>query len=223
EGACPVTRAVASYSYWQSELGGRDLSPAIRLIVDNELVEIIGVAPPEFFGMVFGDHFDIALPFCQPKEELSRPIFDVSVMGRLRPGWTIQRATAEMDALSPGIFEATVLLDRDVHTTEAYKKFKLAAYPASTGVSALRDYDRSLVLLLGIAGLVLLIACANLAHLMLARASTRQREMAVRLALGASRSRLLRQLLTESLLLAATGATLGIALAQFLSQLLVWT
>ena len=95
-------------------------------------------------------------------------------MGRLKPDWTIQRATAEMDALSPGIFEATALLDRDAHTIETYKKFKLAAYPASTGVSALRDYDRSLMLLLGIAGLVLLIACANLANLMLARASTRQ-------------------------------------------------
>jgi hypothetical protein len=171
ESACPVTGAVVSYSYWQSELGGRDLSPTIRLIVDNELVEIIGVTPPGFFGMVVGDHFDIALPFCQSKEELSRHIFDVSVIGRLRPGWTIQRATAEMDALSPGIFEATVLTDRDAHTIETYKKFKLAAYPASTGVSALRDYDRSLLLLLGIAGLVLLIACANLANLMLARAS----------------------------------------------------
>ncbi len=223
EGACPPTRAVVGYSYWQSELGGRDLSPTIRLIVDNELVEIIGVTPPGFLGMVVGDHFDIALPFCQPKEELSRHIFDVSVMGRLKPDWTIQRATAEMDALSPGIFEATALLDRDAHTIETYKKFKLAAYPASTGVSALRDYDRSLMLLLGIAGLVLLIACANLANLMLARASTRQREMAVRLALGASRSRLLRQLLTESLLLAATGAALGIVLAQSLSRVLVWS
>jgi predicted permease len=221
EGACPMTRAVVSYPYWQSELGGRDLSPAIKLVVDNELVEIVGVTPPGFYGMVVGQGFDIAIPYCQGKEELRRDIFEVSVMGRLKPGVTMQRASAEMDALSSGVFEATVPPGRDTHWTETYKHFRLAAYPASTGVSSLREYSRSLLLLLGIAGLVLLIACTNLANLMLARASARQREMALRLALGASRSRLLRQLLTESLLLAATGAALGIALAQSLSRLLV--
>jgi predicted permease len=223
EGACPVTRAVVSYPFWQSELGGRELSPAIKLVVDNELVEIVGVTPPGFFGMVVGEGFDIAVPYCQGKDELRRDIFEVSVMGRLKPSVTIQRASAEMDALSSGIFEATIPPGRDTRWTEIYKHFRLAAYPASTGVSALRDYDHSLFLLLGIAALVLLIACTNLANLMLARASVRQREMAVRLALGASRARLMRQLLTESLLLAATGAAMGIALAQSLSRLLVWS
>jgi predicted permease len=223
EGACPMTSAVVSYPYWQTELGGRELSPAIKLVVDNELVEIIGVTPPGFYGMVVGESFDIAIPYCQGKDELRRDIFEVSVMGRLKPGVTMQRASAEMDALSSGVFEATVPPGRDTHWTETYKHFRLAAYPASTGVSSLRDYDRSLFLLLGIAGLVLLIACTNLANLMLARASARQREMAVRLALGASRSRLLRQLFTESLLLAAIGAALGVALAQSLSRLLVWS
>jgi predicted permease len=223
EAACPMTSAVVSYPYWQSELGGRDLSPAIKLVVDNELVEIVGVTPPGFSGLVVGEAFDIAIPFCQPNEELRRDVFEVSVMGRLKPGVTIQRASAEMNAFSSGIFEATVPPGRDTRSTETYKHFRLAAYPASTGVSSLRDYDRSLFLLLDIAGLVLLIACTNLANLMLARASVRQREMAVRLALGAWRARLIRQLLTESLLLAATGAAMGIALAQFLSQLLVWS
>jgi putative ABC transport system permease protein len=223
EGACPMTRAVVSYPYWQSELGGRDLSPTIKLVVDNELVEIIGVTPPGFYGMVVGQGFDIAIPYCRGKDELRRDVFEVSVMGRLKPGVTMQRASAEMDALSSGIFEATVPPGRDTRWTETYKHFRLAAYPASTGVSSLREYDHSLFLLLGIAGLVLLIACTNLANLMLARASVRQREMAVRLALGASRARLIRQLLTESLLLAATGAAMGIALAQSLSRLLVWS
>jgi predicted permease len=223
EGPCPMTRAVVSYPYWLSELGGRDLSSTTKLVVDNELVEIVGVTPPGFFGMVVGETFDIAIPYCQPKEELRRDVFEVSVMGRLKPGETVQHASREMDALSPGIFEQTAPQGRDPHSTETYKHFRLAAFPASTGVSSLREYSRSLLLLLGIAGLVLLIACTNLANLMLARASIRQREMAVRRALGASRSRLLQQLLTESLLLAGSGATLGIALAQFLSRLLVWS
>jgi predicted permease len=223
EGACPVSHAVASYSYWQSALGGRDLNAGINLVVNNDLVQIIGVTPPTFFGMVVGQSFDIALPFCQPKEGFRNDVFELSVMGRLKPGWTIRRASADMDTLSPEVFEATTPRGRDTDTTETYKHFRLAAYPASTGVSSLREYDHSLLLLLGITGLVLLIACANLANLMLARASAQQREIAVRLALGASRRRLLQQLLAETLLLAATGAVLGIALAHSLSRVLVWS
>jgi predicted permease len=222
EGACPTSAAVASYAYWQSELGGRDLSSGIKLIADNGPIEIVGVTPPEFFGMAVGESFDLARPFCQPKDGLRRDVFEVSVMGRLRLGWTPERASAAMGALSPGAFEATVPPGRDARWGEVYKHFRLAAYPASGGVSQLREtYDKSLTLLLAITGLVLLIACANLANLMLARASARGREIAVRLALGASRGRLLRQLLAESGLLAAIGAGLGILLAQTLSGVLI--
>jgi predicted permease len=204
-------------------MGGREPGADSKLFVNGELHEVIGVTPPAFFGLAVGETFDIARPFCQPKE-LQLNVFDLSVMGRLRPGWTVERATAQLNAISPGIFAVTALTGYSARTIERYKSFRLAAYPASGGVSQLRKmYDSSLWLLLGITGLVLLIACANLANLMLARASLREREIAVRLALGASRARLLRQLLAESGLLAATGAVLGIGLAQLLSRVLVWS
>src|SRR5215469_10256255 len=170
EGPCPNSSAVASYSYWLRELGGRDPERGINLIVNNDPVQIVGVTPPDFFGMVVGDSFDIALPFCQPQGVLRRDIFEVSVMGRLKPGWTLNRASAELSALSPGVFEATVPPGRDTATTEMYKHFRLAAYPAWRGVSQLSASDyTSLWLLLGITGLVLMLACANLANLLLVR------------------------------------------------------
>jgi len=222
EGTCPVTHAVASYSYWQRGLGGKDLAVGVKLIANNDLVEIVGVTPPNFFGMAVGQDFDLALPFCRPKEGFRSDVFELSVMGRLKPGWTIERASAELSAQSAGIFEGTVPPGRDPGTTEIYKRFQLAAYPASTGVSGLRDDHGSLALLLAITGLVLLIACANLASLMLVRASRREREIAVRMALGAGRARLLQSQLVESVLLAGTGAIAGMELATFLSRALVW-
>lgn len=220
QSACE-SRAVASYAYWQAQMGGREIGPDSKIIVDGQADQVIGVTPPGFFGMVVGEGFDLAALPCPPKDERA-DVFDMSIMGRLRPGWTLERASAYFNAISPGIFAATPLPDRDAGAQETYRRFRLAAYPASGGVSALRQtYDSSLWLLLAITGLVLLIACANLANLMLARASTREREIAVRLALGASRSRLIRQLVVESGLLSLLGAALGIGLAQTLSRILV--
>jgi len=223
EAACPSSRAVVSYSYWQNEMGGRGLDAATGLVLNGEFKQVIGVAPPQFTGLAVGQRFDVAQPFCRPKE-LRRDVFQITVMGRLRPGQSLDRATAELGARSPGIMEATMLSGYSAPMLERYGRFRLAGYTASSGVSWLRtNYASSLSLLLAITGMVLLIACANLANLMLARASVRQLEIAIRLALGASRARLIRQLLTESALIAAAGTILGAALAQALSRLVVWS
>ncbi len=220
--SCTISQVVVSYPYWQSQMGGRELTAHDTLLIEGHLAQVIGVTPPEFFGLAVGQRFDIAFPFCHDKEG-HREMFDVSIMGRLRPGWSMERASAHMGALSSGIFEATAPTGYSAHAIQQFKQFRLGVYPASAGVSELRTtYNSSLILLLIITGMVLLIACANLANLMLSRASAREREFAVRLALGASPARLLGQSLTESGVLAIIGTTLGIGLAQLLSRVLVW-
>jgi predicted permease len=221
ESSCGLSKVVASYSYWKSQMGSQAITPDTTLSVEGHAVQVLGVTPPGFFGIVVGDRFDLAYPTCIPPHPRAE-MFIFSVMGRLKPGWTVERASAYFGALSPGLFASTAPAGYSAQALRVFKSFRLAVYPASGGVSWLREqYDSSLQLLLAITGLVLLIACANLANLMLARASTRQREMAIRMALGASRGRLLRQLLIGSGLLAFSGAALGVALAQPLSRLLV--
>ncbi len=149
-----------------------------------------------------------------------RDYFWLNVMARLKPGWTIAQASQHLRAISPSLMHATAPsgYSRE-YIEDHYLNSRLEAISGGTGVSRLREeYDRSLWLLLGLTGLVLLIACANLSNLMLARARAREREFAVRLALGAGRGRLIRQMLTEGLLLAAVGAAFGLALASVLSR-----
>ena len=219
--ACTSSNAAVSYSWWQSQMGGRPISNAESVVLDGTQYHIVGVTPPRFFGLAVGEGFDFVTPLCTPPN-VQREHFDIGVMGRLAPGWTLERATQWFTSASKAFFEAALPQGYSTKSTQAFRDFKLGAFSAVTGVSNLRDaYDSSLWILLGITGLVLLIACANLANLMLARASARQREVAVRMALGATGARLLRQLLIESSLLAVTGALLGIALAQLFSRLLI--
>jgi len=221
DSVCQLTRVVASYGFWKSQMGGVPITANTTMVVEGKLVQVLGVTPPSFFGMEVGNKFDLAYPACTPQNP-RRDIFMYSVMGRLKPGWSMKQAFDYFNALSPGLFAKTAPSGYSADSLKTYTSFRLGAFPAGGGVSSLREaYSSSLNFLLAITGLVLLIACANLANLMLARASRKQREMAIRMALGATRARLLRQMLIESALLALFGAGLGVALAQPLSKALV--
>jgi predicted permease len=227
---CGTPGAVISYAFWQTEFGGQDSGLGSTLLIEQRLTTVIGVTPPRFFGLEVGRGFDFVFPLCsfsayKPHDEslTRRDFFSLNVMGRLKRDWTFERASAQLESISPGIVEATMPDGYSNTALNVYRNFRLAAYPANNGVSSLREtYDTSLWLLFAITGLVLLIACANLANLMLARANARQREMAVRIALGASRWRLVRQLLAEGALLAACGAIVGTALSAAFSHGIVW-
>lgn len=226
---CNSLGVVLSYVYWQQRYAADTevLGRTVRL--DGQRFPILGVMPRGFHGVLVGTSFDVAVPICA--EALTRGarsrIQDrrawwLAIIGRLEPGWSIERASAQVNAISPALFAATVSPTYRPNTVKQYRQFRLSARPAATGVSMLReDYETPLWLLLAIAGLVLLIACANLANLMLARATVREREIAVRLAMGASRGRIVRQLLAESLLLAMCGSALGVLLSAILSAFLV--
>jgi predicted permease len=226
---CGSSGVVLSDSFWRLQYGGSPSALGSKITLEGQPFEVIGVVTSNFFGVEVGRRFDIALPLCA--EQLIHPEqasitnpqgWWLGATGRLNPGWTIEKASAQLATISPGIFEATLPAAYDATDRNNYLKFQLEALPGSSGTSPLREqYANPLLLLMAIAGLVLLIACANLANLMVARASVRQKEMAMRLALGASRNRLIRQMLAESLLLSLIGAAFGAALAQVLSRLLI--
>ena len=223
-------RAVLSHAFWTREYGGNSAVVGQSIALGSHPTEIVGVAPASFLGLEVGRTFDVAVIAC------ADPVFSddgkgrlasgtnwwLSVFGRLKPGWSVDRATAHLTAVSPELFKTTLPAGYPAVSVPKYLAFKLAAHEAGAGLSQLREqYTSPLWMLLGTAALVLLIACANLANLLLARATARQREIAVRLGMGASRGRLIRQLLTESLLLAAIGGLCASLLAGILSRAFV--
>lgn len=224
---CPP-RVVLSHAFWQREFGGDRAIVGRSLALDGHAAEIIGVAPGGFTGLEVGRGFDVAIPVCASTVFHGINRLDSAtewwlvVVGRLKPGWTFERATAQLQAASPSIFETTLTPNYPANSVARYKGYRLEAVPGEAGDSSLREaYEAPLWILLASAGIVLLIACANLANLLLARAGVRRREIAVRLSLGASRARVVRQLFTESALLAAMGVAGGILLASLMRDTLV--
>jgi len=226
---CGISGANISYAFWQRNFVGDPSVIGKRLTLDGNSFQVIGVTPPGFNGISIGDTFDVAVPICvepilSPRNNrlTRRHAWWLATIGRLKPGWTMTRANAQILAVTPAILQETIPTVYDAEATKKYLEYKLGAFSASTGFSELRsDSETSLWLLLGISGLVLLIACANLANLMLARARARERQIAIRRALGATRWRMVRELLSESVLLAAAGSTCGLFLAFAISRLLV--
>ena len=226
---CGTSAADISYAFWQRNYAGDPSVIGKRLTLDGNSFQILGVTPPGFIGISVGDTFDVAIPVCvepilSPRNNrlTLRHAWWLASIGRLKPGWTIQLANAQMSAVTPAILQETIPTTYDSEATKKYLEYKLGAFSASTGFSGLReDSETPLWLLLGISGLVLLIACANLANLMLARAGARERQITIRRALGASRWRMIRELLSESLLLALAGSVCGLFLAFAVSHMLV--
>jgi predicted permease len=226
---CGTPAAVISYAFWQREYGGERSVLDRMVTLEGHPFPVVGITPPDFFGVEIGHRFDVAIPICSDATVRGddsildvRDDYRFAAVGRLKPGSTLSRATKQLETISPAIQHETVELAYGPDIVKHYLANKFAAFPADAGFSQLRsDYETPLWLLLAIAGVVLVIACANLANLTLARATTREKEMAVRLSVGATRGRLIRQLLVEGFLLAAFGAALGALLAGGLSRFLV--
>ncbi|HKW32144.1 MAG TPA: ABC transporter permease [Candidatus Acidoferrum sp.] len=225
---CPAT-AVLSYGFWQEHFGGEQSAIGSTLPLNNHTFQIIGVSASGFYGVDGGSKFDVAVPVCASsffdgKESRldHRSWWWLNIMGRIKPGLSTEQAKARLAVLAPQVFAAAVPQDWDINGQQRFRKRTLVAVPAATGTSYMRrQFSQPLYILMSVVGLVLLIACANIASLMVARSAARQKELAVRKALGASRWRLIRQLLTECLLLSSAGALLGVLFARWGTALLV--
>jgi predicted permease len=226
-GAHPV--AVISYSFWRDQFG-KDTSAVGRVIrINDSPFTIIGVAPPGFFGDTVGDRQDLWVPVTMQEQLITgRKWLEnyesswLHCIARLKPGVSVEQAQANLNVSFQQMLNgpAGAKLSRD--DREHLQRGKIQVSPGGAGFSELRgDFRLPLFLLMGIVGLVLTIACVNVANLLLARAAAREKEIAVRMAIGAAPWRVVRQLLTESILLAFCGGVLGLLVARWGTRVLL--
>jgi predicted permease len=221
-GANPV--AVLGYNYWANHLAS---SPAVlnqTIAINGHPLVVVGVAAAPFHGLLSGQTPDLYVPIAMQKAV--RPTWDVlenrkfhwlNLFARLKPGTTVQRAQAATEMVYRSILTEELARMGSMRTDKDRDEFlnhRAQLKPAAHGINALGDqFGKPLRVMMAMVGLVLLIACANVANLMLARAAGRQREIAIRLAIGASRASLLKQLLVEGLMVSVAGGALGLLVA----------
>ena len=227
--ANPTPVAVISYSYWTRKFQRNPSIVGQTIRLNNSPVTVIGVTEPGFEGEIHGELQDVFIPMSMQsailpgKSWLESPnVSWIQVMGRLKPGVTLDQARARINLLFKqavdGPYGATINND----DRQSIRKLNIEVTSGARGFSPARNQlSRPMMMLMGIVGLVLLVACINVSNMLLARSSSRQKEIALRLAIGASPRRIVRQLLTESVLLALVGGILGLFIAQAGTKLLL--
>jgi predicted permease len=220
-GAHPV--AVISYSLWKNKLGQNPDAVGRAIRINNSPFTIVGVAPPGFFGDTVGDQQDLWVPVTMQEQIITGrkwlENYEASwlhCIARLRPGSSVEQARANLNLILQQLVNGPLGAKLSKDDRENLQQAKIQVAPGGGGFSQLRgDFHQPLLLLMTIVGLVLVIACVNVANLLLARSTARQREIAVRMAIGAAPGRVIRQLLTESVLLAFAGGALGLLIAHW--------
>ena len=222
-GSASSAVAVVSWNYWKSRFNLERTVLGKQITVADVPVTVIGVTPPEFRGLAMSSKPDVWLPTALRPPSVARPgqppfNMPLNLVGRLIPGTSIRQARADMNVLFQFTIDEVTRKSKDPQ----WRQLKLEIVPAGAGLAFLRDHlSQPLYVLMSLVGLLLLIACTSIATLLLARGAEREHEMALRVAIGAGRLRLLRQVLTESLLLSTAGSLLGFMIAYFAAHVLV--